>query len=148
MVYHSVAARLVPHFRRRLNRNGKREQTRRVGILDPTIRSSSLSSTTDMSFLPPLPPGMPLPPPGMPPPPPGMPPVTSGDPSSSRIPPEVLAVKSQKWIQMQKKRYGQKRKGGYVDMGKQVNFNTNLFRVRVLIGFLYRICLLNMSAKL
>ena len=65
---------------------------------------------TDMVF-PPPPPGMPVPPPGMPHSPPS---------SSSRLPPEVLAVKSQKWIQMQKKRYGQKRKGGYVDMGKQV----------------------------
>lgn len=37
------------------------------------------------------------------------------------MPPEVLAQKSQKWIQMQKKRYGEKRKGGYVDMGKQVS---------------------------
>ena len=61
---------------------------------------------------------MPVPPPGMPPPP-GLPPIAK-DPSSSRLPPDVLAVKSQKWIQMQKKRYGQKRKGGYVDMGKQV----------------------------
>ncbi len=32
----------------------------------------------------------------------------------------VLAQKSQKWVQMQRKRYGEKRKGGYVDMGKQV----------------------------
>jgi pre-mRNA-processing factor 8 len=54
---------------------------------------------------------MPVPPPGMQHSPPSL---------SSRLPPEVLAVKSQKWIQMQKKRYGQKRKGGYVDMGKQV----------------------------
>jgi len=37
------------------------------------------------------------------------------------MPPEVLAQKSQKWIQMQKKRYGEKRKGGFVDMGKQVS---------------------------
>lgn len=79
------------------------------------------------------PPGMPMPPPGMPvpPPPPGMPgmppplpgmpsAIGLGEPSSSRMPPEVLAQKSQKWIQMQKKRYGEKRKGGYVDMGKQV----------------------------
>jgi hypothetical protein len=34
--------------------------------------------------------------------------------------PEALAQKSQKWIQMQNRRYGEKRKGGYVDMGKQV----------------------------
>ena len=69
---------------------------------------------------------MPVPPPGMPHPPPGMPPVAQGEPSSSRLPPEVLALKSQKWIQMQKKRYGQKRKGGYIDMGKQVR-PTNLY---------------------
>jgi hypothetical protein len=42
------------------------------------------------------------------------------DASSSRLSPDMLALKSQKWIQMQKKRYGEKRKGGYVDMGKQV----------------------------
>jgi pre-mRNA-processing factor 8 len=66
-------------------------------------------------------------PPGMPPPPPGMPPVAQGDPSSSRLPPEVLALKSQKWIQMQKKRYGQKRKGGYIDMGKQVRHTNSYF---------------------
>ena len=59
-------------------------------------------------------------PPGMPPPPPGMPPPGLGQASSSRMPPEVLAQKSQKWVQMQKKRYGEKRKGGFVDMGKQV----------------------------
>ena len=81
---------------------------------------------------------MPMPSPGMPPPPPGMPPIVQGDPSSSRLPPEVLALKSQKWIQMQRKRYGQKRKGGYVDMGKQVRFTTtNLFKLLVLccIGY-------------
>ena len=59
------------------------------------------------------------PPPGMPGPPPGMP-AGPGQASGSRIPPEVLAQKSQKWVQMQRKRYGEKRKGGYVDMGKQV----------------------------
>ena len=41
--------------------------------------------------------------------------------NSGSMPPEVLAQKSQKWIQMQKKRYGEKRKGGFVDMGKQVS---------------------------
>ena len=54
----------------------------------------------------------------MPPPPPGMPP--SSEPSGSRLPADVVAQKSQKWIQMQKKRYGEKRKGGFIDMGKQV----------------------------
>jgi hypothetical protein len=101
-----------------------------------------------MSFIPPPPPGMPVLPPGMPPPPPGMPSVASGDPSSSRLPPEILAVKSQKWIQMQKKRYGQKRRGGFVDMGKQVRYNRNSRLCQVLNGSaLYRICLLNMYAK-
>ncbi|TDL17843.1 PRO8NT-domain-containing protein [Rickenella mellea] len=70
-----------------------------------------------MSSFPPPPPGMPPPPPGMPMPPPGMPPfMGAGEPS--RIPKEVLAQKSQKWIQMQNKRYGEKRKGGYIDMSK------------------------------
>jgi pre-mRNA-processing factor 8 len=68
-----------------------------------------------MSF----PPGMPLPP-GMPAPPPGMPVSQNSVASTSQMPPEVLAQKSQKWIQMQKKRFGEKRKGGFVDMGKQV----------------------------
>ena len=61
------------------------------------------------------------PPPGMPPPPPGMPlPPGFTQQASSRMPPEMLAQKSQKWVSLQKKRYGEKRKGGYVDMGKQV----------------------------
>lgn len=68
---------------------------------------------------------MPAYPPGMAPPP-GMP--APAKPSGS-MPPEVLLQKSQKWIQMQKKRYGEKRKGGYVDMGKQVS-NHNHFYVR------------------
>jgi pre-mRNA-processing factor 8 len=64
----------------------------------------------------------PMPPLGFPPPPPGMP---SAD---KRMSPETLAQKSQKWIQMQKKRYGEKRKGGYVDMGKQARLFDTLFR--------------------
>ena len=44
------------------------------------------------------------------------------------MPPEVLAQKSQKWIQMQRKRYGEKRKGGFVDMGKQVRRKNNAVR--------------------
>ena len=69
---------------------------------------------------------MPAPPPGMPPPPPGMPPppLAAGEPSSSRMPPEVLAQKSHKWVQMQNKRYGEKRKGGFIDTGKQVRIET------------------------
>jgi len=38
------------------------------------------------------------------------------------IPPEVLAQKSSKWVQMQNKRYGEKRKAGYIDTGKQVSY--------------------------
>ncbi|KAH6911378.1 pre-mRNA-processing-splicing factor [Coprinopsis sp. MPI-PUGE-AT-0042] len=61
---------------------------------------------------------IPPPPPGfVPGPPPGMPQASQA--SGSRLPPEVIAQKSQKWMQMQRKRYGEKRKGGYVDMGKQ-----------------------------
>ena len=87
-------------------------------------------------------------PPGMPPPPPGMPLAAPGDPSSSRLPPEVLSLKSQKWIQMQKKRYGQKRKGGFVDMGKQVRCNANSRCFQVLSsGAFHRTCPLNMYAK-
>ena len=107
--------------------------TRVVAFVTPnTLLSSSTPTWTTMSYpsgMPVPPPGMPPPPPGMPgmpPPPPGMPPPgLGGEASSSRMPPEVLAQKSQKWIQMQKKRYGEKRKGGFVDMGKQV---CNVFR--------------------
>ena len=70
----------------------------------------------------------PPPPPGMPgvPPPPGFPVGFNQAPGfnsnlASRMPADVLAHKASKWIQMQKKRYGEKRKGGYVDMGKQVS---------------------------
>lgn len=77
-----------------------------------------------MSF----PPGMPAPPPGMPTLPPGFPMAPPGmavppQASTSKMPNDQLAQKSQKWIQMQNKRYGEKRKGGYVDMGKQVRAN-------------------------
>lgn len=41
--------------------------------------------------------------------------------SSSKIPSEALVHKSNKWIQMQNKRYGEKRKAGYIDVGKQVS---------------------------
>ncbi|KAF8596751.1 pre-mRNA-processing-splicing factor [Ceratobasidium sp. AG-I] len=67
-----------------------------------------------MSFPPPPPPGFVPPPPGMPP---GMPHPQQMD--SMRIPPEVLAQKSHKWVQMQNKRYGEKRKAGFIDTGKQ-----------------------------
>ena len=77
---------------------------------------------------------MPVLPPGIPLPPPGMPTVAPSDPSSSRLPPEVLTIKSQKWIQMQKKRYGQKRKGGYVDMGKQVRSKASMLSRRASLG--------------
>ncbi|KAG1841462.1 hypothetical protein C8R48DRAFT_781371 [Suillus tomentosus] len=53
------------------------------------------------------------PPLGLPPPPPGMPPPPGFlQASTSKMPPEVLAQKSQKWVSMQKKRYSEKRKGG------------------------------------
>ncbi|KAJ3800917.1 NUC071 domain-containing protein [Lentinula aff. detonsa] len=60
---------------------------------------------------------IPPPPPGFMPPP-GMVPSSNGA-SSSKLPPEIIAQKSMKWVQMQKKRYGEKRRGGFVDMGKQ-----------------------------
>ena len=44
----------------------------------------------------------------------------------------VLAQKSMKWVQMQKKRYGEKRRGGYVDMGKQVRRGWRTLRLLVL----------------
>jgi hypothetical protein len=94
-----------------------RDRISKSASADPPPFSSS--STTTMSYsMPPPPPGMVPPPPGMPLPPPGMP--HSARPSGSRLPPEVLTLKSQKWIQMQKRRYGEKRTAGYVDMGKQV----------------------------
>lgn len=95
----------------------------RLSKLDPNTQSTSPTAST-MSYppgMPPPPPGMPMRPPlGLPMPPPGMPHSGMGQASGSRMPPEMLAQKSQKWIQMQKKRYGEKRKGGFVDMGKQV----------------------------
>jgi hypothetical protein len=56
-------------------------------------------------------------------------------------------MKSQKWVQMQKKRYGQKRKGGFVDMGKQVRHIKNLRCFGAHSGLLRRICLLSTCAK-
>jgi len=53
----------------------------------------------------------------MPTAPPGLPANTVG---ASGIPPEVLRAKSQKWLQMQNRRYGEKRKTGFIDSGKQV----------------------------
>ena len=92
------------------------------GDLVSALFSLSLSTTMSAGF-PRPPPGMPPPPPGMPSQPPGMPtPPGFGQASSSRMPPEMLAQKSQKWVSMQKRRYGEKRKGGYIDMGKQVCF--------------------------
>lgn len=40
----------------------------------------------------------------------------------------VIAQKSMKWVQMQKKRYGEKRRGGYVDMGKQVRIHSRIHK--------------------
>ncbi|KIM61131.1 hypothetical protein SCLCIDRAFT_26098 [Scleroderma citrinum Foug A] len=42
-----------------------------------------------------------------------------GQALDSCMAPEMLMQKSQKWVSMQKKRYGEKRKGGYIDMGRQ-----------------------------
>jgi hypothetical protein len=68
--------------------------------------------------------------------------------SGSKMPPEVLAQKSQKWIQMQNRRYGEKRKGGYVDMGKQVSVLELVSSLtRVLIRVLCRTCLPSMCGK-
>lgn len=85
-----------------------------------------------MSSLPPPPPGFPgiPPPPGMPPPPPGMPMPNNGSAQTVglKISPEALTHKANKWVQMQNKRYGEKRKAGFVDVGKQVcNYYTLVF---------------------
>ena len=53
----------------------------------------------------------------MPPTPPGLP---TGAIGASGMPPEALRAKSQKWQQMQNRRYGEKRKAGFIDSGKQV----------------------------
>jgi hypothetical protein len=84
------------------------------------------SSTTAMnhpqqsSGIPPPPPGMPRPPPGLPAPPPGMASTSSGK-NGGPMSRDALAKKSNKWIQMQNKRYSEKRKAGFVDPGKQVS---------------------------
>ena len=57
----------------------------------------------------------------------------------------VLAQKSQKWIQMQNKRYGEKRKGGYVDMGKQVRSARRI--LSQLFDRVRRTCLPSIFAK-
>lgn len=68
------------------------------------------------------PPGMPPPPPGAAgmavPPPPGAPAESVGN--AAKLQRDALAKKSNKWIQMQNKRYSEKRKAGFVDPGKQV----------------------------
>jgi pre-mRNA-processing factor 8 len=48
-------------------------------------------------------------------------PSTSGGGNGNKMPRDVLAKKSNKWIQMQNKRYSEKRKAGFVDPGKQVS---------------------------
>ncbi len=48
----------------------------------------------------------------------GMPPGFPGKPHAE-LTPDALSQKSHKWIQMQNKRYGEKRKGGFIDAGKQ-----------------------------
>ncbi|CAG8764913.1 6365_t:CDS:2, partial [Acaulospora colombiana] len=49
-------------------------------------------------------------------PPPGASSSTAG---SSSMPREVLVQKSQKWTQLQNRRYAEKRKQGFIDVGKQ-----------------------------
>ena len=53
--------------------------------------------------------------------PPGLPGLPTGTAGASGMPPEVLRAKSQKWLQLQNRRYGEKRKTGFIDSGKQVN---------------------------
>ena len=53
----------------------------------------------------------------MPPVPPGVPTSAAG---ASGMPPEALRAKSQKWQQLQNRRYGEKRRAGFIDSGKQV----------------------------
>ena len=72
--------------------------------------------------MPPPPPGMPVSLGMAPPPPPGMPPGQGIANPSTKMPTEILTQKSQKWVQMQNKRYGEKRKAGYIDSGKQASF--------------------------
>lgn len=39
------------------------------------------------------------------------------------LPRDVLAQKSHKWVQMQNKRYSEKRKAGFIQVGKQVGYS-------------------------
>jgi pre-mRNA-processing factor 8 len=55
--------------------------------------------------------------PTLPPAPPGVPISAVG---ASGMTPEALRAKSQKWQQVQNRRYGEKRKAGFIDSGKQV----------------------------
>lgn len=56
-------------------------------------------------------------------PPPGLPQMHSvpqAQPSApGQLSPEVLAQKSNKWRSLQNRRYGEKRKAGFIDTGKQ-----------------------------
>lgn len=56
-------------------------------------------------------------------PPPGMPQAHNAAPPPPMAPgqlsPEALAQKSNKWRSLQNRRYGEKRKAGFVDTGKQ-----------------------------
>jgi hypothetical protein len=60
----------------------------------------------------------------------------------------VIAQKSQKWMQMQRKRYGEKRKGGFVDMGKQVRVVGAFLSCVWEISTFFRTSHRNTSAKL
>jgi hypothetical protein len=81
------------------------KEDRRGSKLEDKARHS-LDQRTKMSF----PPGMIQPPPG----------ASSSTAGSSSMPREVLAQKSQKWTQLQNRRYAEKRKQGFIDVGKQV----------------------------
>jgi pre-mRNA-processing factor 8 len=47
-------------------------------------------------------------------------PVNNTGGNANKMSRELLTKKSNKWIQMQNKRYSEKRKAGFVDPGKQV----------------------------
>ncbi|KAG9043146.1 pre-mRNA-splicing factor 8, partial [Serendipita sp. 407] len=51
--------------------------------------------------------------------PPGAPTSSNQGVGPAMMPPELLAQKSQKWVQLQNRRYAEKRKQGFIDTGKQ-----------------------------
>lgn len=53
-------------------------------------------------------------------PPPGMPQAHNAPQlQPGQLPPDALAQKSNKWRSLQNRRYGEKRKAGFIDTGKQ-----------------------------